>query len=78
MRGATAMLSTRTFNFVPDAFEAERIQKAARGDWDANGDLSYLNILYDEYRAMWVRGPEEDFDYRRTYDPWGENQKKRN
>jgi hypothetical protein len=66
------MLSTRTFNFAPDAFESERIQKASQGNRDASGDLAYRDILYDAGRAMWVRVPEADFDRRRTYNVWGE------
>jgi len=54
------------FNFTPDAFEQERIQKATRGDWDAMIDLAYRDILYDALREAWVRVPEEDFDRRRS------------
>ena len=55
------------FNFAPDVFEQERIKKAARGDWDAGIDLCMRDILYDEKRGAWVRGPEPDFDHRRTW-----------
>lgn len=61
-----AMITTRTLNFEPDAFEAERIKKASKtGDWDAMIDLAYRNILYDDQKSVWVRVPEEDFDRRR-------------
>ncbi len=54
------MPTTHALNFEPDDFEKERIAKAARGNWDASGDLAMLNILYDEKQRGWIKLTEPE------------------